>query len=186
MSGKDKPPRRSLTPEQQALAEGAIDLVRARVADLVPHARPEEREELIAWGYYGAVDAASRFSPAKGTRFTTYAYAFIGGEILDCLKRERKVRRLMRAASVAARTFVAETSDRFDVIWDDEATNTGKLADYATKLVATMVLGVVEAGDSLDDAAVDAEDRRWAIELVREVYAGLGDVDLAGCMPCTT
>ncbi|AGP35446.1 hypothetical protein SCE1572_13470 [Sorangium cellulosum So0157-2] len=177
MSRDRKGPPRPLTPEQQALVVGAIDLVRARVAELAPYARPEEREELIAWGYWGAVDAASRFSPARGTRFTTYAYAFIAGEILDCLKRERKVRRLMRAASLAARTFVAETSDRFDVIWDDEATNTGKLADYAMKLVATMVLGIVEAGDSLDDVAIDVEDRRWAIGHVRDVYAALGDAD---------
>ncbi|KYF75954.1 hypothetical protein BE11_23805 [Sorangium cellulosum] len=170
-------PPEPLSPEQQALVKDAIGLVRARVAELAPHARPEQREELLAWGHYGAVVAASRFDPAIGNRFTTYAYGFIDGEILDCLHRERQARRLHRAASWAARSFVAETSDRFDVIWDDDATNRDRLARYARHLVASMVLGVVEAGDTLDDAAVDVEDRRRAIAIVRGAYDALGDED---------
>lgn len=176
MSGSDKgPPRGPLTPEQQALVKEAIGLVRARVAAHARYARPEQREELLAHGYAGAVDAASRFNPALKVRFTSYAYTFIDGAILDALRWERKHRRLHRAASWAARSFVSETSDRFDVAWDDEATNRGRLADYARRLVKSMVLGVVEAGDTLDDAAADVEDRRRAIEIVRGVYAALGD-----------
>ncbi|XXX80205.1 sigma-70 family RNA polymerase sigma factor [Sorangium sp. So ce134] len=170
-------PPEPLRPEQQALVKDAIGLVRARVAAHAPHARPEQREELLAWGHYGAVVAASRFDPALGIRFTSYAYAYIDGEILDCLHRERQQRRLHRAASWAARSFVAETSDRFDVIWDDDATNSDRLAIYARHLVASMVLGVVEAGDTLDDAAVDVEERRRAIEIVRGVYDALGEED---------
>ncbi|MGK4004215.1 sigma-70 family RNA polymerase sigma factor [Sorangium sp. So ce1036] len=166
-----------LNPEQQALVKDVIGLVRARVEQRAPYARPEQKEELLAWGHYGAVVAASRFDPALGVRFTTYAYGFIDGEILDCLRRERQQRRLQRAASWAARSFVAETSDRFDVIWDDEATNGARLADYARRLVGAMALGVVEAGDTLDDAAADVEDRRRAIELVRGAYAALGEAD---------
>ncbi|AUX23592.1 uncharacterized protein SOCEGT47_041190 [Sorangium cellulosum] len=166
-----------LSSEQQALVKDVIGLVRARVEQRAPYARPEQKEELLAWGHYGAVVAASRFDPALGVRFTTYAYGFIDGEILDCLRRERQQRRLQRAASWAARSFVAETSDRFDVIWDDEATNGARLADYARRLVGAMALGVVEAGDTLDDAAADVEDRRRAIELVRGAYAALGEAD---------
>ncbi|KYF84309.1 hypothetical protein BE20_51165 [Sorangium cellulosum] len=170
-------PPEPLSPEQQALVKEAIGIVRARVAFLAPHARPEQKEELLAWGHYGAVVAASRFEPAFGIRFTSYAYGFIDGEIRDCLHRERQQRRLYRAASWAARSFVAETSDRFDVVWDDDATNSDRLARYARHLVASMVLGVVEAGDTLDDAAVDAEDRRRGIEIVRGVYDALGEED---------
>ncbi|WP_437977699.1 sigma-70 family RNA polymerase sigma factor [Sorangium sp. So ce295] len=171
------PPGGPLTPEQQALVAEAIGLVRARVAVYAPHVRPEQQEELLAYAYTGAVMAASRFDPAHGVRFTTYAYAFIDGEIRDGLHRERQHRRLHRAASWAARSFVAETSDRFDVAWDDEATNGGRLARYARHLVKVMVLGVVEAGDTLDDAAVDTEDRRRAIAIVRGAYDTLGEED---------
>ncbi|WP_437899524.1 sigma-70 family RNA polymerase sigma factor [Sorangium sp. So ce124] len=177
MSRSGTVPPGPLTPEQQALVKEAIGLVRARAAALAPHARPEQREELLAYGYTGAVLAASHFDPARGVRFTSYAYSWIDGEIRDGLLWERKHRRLHVAASWAARSFVAETPDRFDVAWDDEATNSARLARYAMRLVKAMVLGVVEAGDTLDDTAVDVEDRRRAIEIVRGVYAALGEED---------
>lgn len=166
-----------LSPEQQALVHEVSGLVRARVAERAPYARPEQREELLAWGHYGAVVAASRFDPALGVRFTSYAYGYIDGEILDCLRRDRQQSRLRRAASWAGRSFAAETSDRFDVIWDDEATNKRRLERYARQLVTSMVLGVVEAGDTLDDLAADVEDRRRAIEIVRGLYAALGEAE---------
>ncbi|KYF92897.1 hypothetical protein BE17_21330 [Sorangium cellulosum] len=175
--GGTVPPGGPLSPEQQALVKEAIGLVRSLAATHAPHARPEQREELLAYGYTGAVLAASRFDPARGVRFTSYAYSFIDGEIRDGLKWERKHRRLHVAASWAARSFVAETSDRFDVAWDDEATNSGRLRRYAMHLVKSMVLGVVEAGDTLDDTAADMEDRRRAIEIVRGVYAALDEAE---------
>lgn len=58
-----------LSPEQQALVQEAGGLVRARVVERAPYARPEQKEELLAWGHYGAVVAASRFDPALGVRW---------------------------------------------------------------------------------------------------------------------
>lgn len=47
-----------------------------------------EFDDLVGWGELGLVDAASRFDPARGVQFRTFAHHRIRGAILDGLRRE--------------------------------------------------------------------------------------------------
>jgi len=66
-----------------------------------------EREDLMGFGMIGLIEAADSFEPARGLKFSTYAYTRIRGAILDELRRldflprgqREKVRELDRAAT---------------------------------------------------------------------------------------
>lgn len=66
-----------------------------------------EREDLMGIGMIGLIEAADSFEPARGLKFSTYAYTRIRGAILDELRRldflprgqREKVRELDRAAT---------------------------------------------------------------------------------------
>src|SRR5690606_13266899 len=70
---------RSLTPRQREWALSASRLVASLVGKLAPHASEQEREDLLQDGHEGACQAARRFDPAVGARFTSYAHPFIAG-----------------------------------------------------------------------------------------------------------
>ncbi len=46
-----------------------------------------ERDDLIGWGMLGLIHAADSFEPARGLKFSTYAFPKIRGAILDELRR---------------------------------------------------------------------------------------------------
>lgn len=66
-----------------------------------------ERDDLYGWGMLGLIGAADTWEPARGLKFSTYAFPRIRGSILDELRRadflprgrREKVRELERAIS---------------------------------------------------------------------------------------
>ena len=61
-----------------------VNIIAGRMAiSLPPHV---EREDLISSGYFGLLDAASRFDPAKDIKFETYAGIRVKGAMLDYLR----------------------------------------------------------------------------------------------------
>ncbi len=102
------------TPElRQQLLDRSVPLVRqvarAMAARLPAHV---EVDELVSSGAFGLIAAASHFSPARKTRFATYARTRIKGAILDELREQdwapRSIRQKLRALDRAEGELTAE------------------------------------------------------------------------------
>ena len=63
-----------------------------------PRCRGTDREELIAWGVYGLVQAARRFSGDRGAPFGAYAARRVRGQVLDALRARDPLTRTERRA----------------------------------------------------------------------------------------
>jgi RNA polymerase sigma factor FliA len=61
-------------------------------------------DDAVAWGQRGLVEAAGRYSPASGTKFSTFCFKRIQGAVIDGVRRERRSRRgeAFRQKSAAA------------------------------------------------------------------------------------
>jgi RNA polymerase sigma factor for flagellar operon FliA len=70
-----------------------------------PRCRGADREDLIAWGVVGLVQAARRYRGDRGASFGAYAARRVRGQILDALRERdplsRTARRAFRAAQRA-------------------------------------------------------------------------------------
>jgi RNA polymerase sigma factor for flagellar operon FliA len=79
----------------RAVASRAID----------PRCRGADREDLVAWGVVGLVQAARRYRGDRGASFGAYAARRVRGQILDALRERdpltRTARRAFRAAQRA-------------------------------------------------------------------------------------
>src|SRR6185503_13477197 len=71
-----------------------------------PRCRGADREDLIAWGVVGLVQAAHRYRGDRGASFGAYAARRVRGQILDALRERdpltRSARRAFRAAQRAS------------------------------------------------------------------------------------
>ena len=71
-----------------------------------PRCRGADREDLIAWGLVGLVQAAHRYRGDRGASFGGYAARRVRGQILDALRERdpltRSARRAFRAAQRAS------------------------------------------------------------------------------------
>ena len=71
-----------------------------------PRCRGADREDLIAWGLVGLVQAARRYRGDRGASFGAYAARRVRGQILDALRDRdpltRSARRAFRAAQRAS------------------------------------------------------------------------------------
>jgi RNA polymerase sigma factor for flagellar operon FliA len=82
---------------RDALIEENIGLVvhiANRVAARLPHER--DRDDLVASGLMGLVEAASRFDPDRGMPFSAFAGLRIEGAILDSLRQADRLPRSLR------------------------------------------------------------------------------------------
>src|SRR6266852_8186047 len=70
-----------------------------------PRCRGADREDLIAWGLVGLVQAARRYRGDRGASFGAYAARRVRGQVLDALRERdpltRSARRAFRAAQRA-------------------------------------------------------------------------------------
>jgi RNA polymerase sigma factor for flagellar operon FliA len=71
-----------------------------------PRCRGADREDLVAWGIVGLVQAARRYRGDRGASFGAYAARRVRGQILDALRERdpltRSARRAFRAAQRAS------------------------------------------------------------------------------------
>ncbi|MEK6226932.1 MAG: sigma-70 family RNA polymerase sigma factor [Chloroflexota bacterium] len=79
-----------------------------------PRCRGADREDLIAWGLVGLVQAAHRYRGDRGASFGAYAARRVRGQILDALRERdpltRSARRAFRAAQRASEDHGAAVS----------------------------------------------------------------------------
>jgi RNA polymerase sigma factor for flagellar operon FliA len=75
----------------------AAKLIHARVRDHI------ELDELVALGNAGLAEAASRFDPARGASFSTFAWYRVQGAIVDGVRRQSALPRRVWAKLVALR-----------------------------------------------------------------------------------
>ena len=80
-------------PYARAVASRAID----------PRCRGADREDLIAWGVLGLVQAAQRYREGTQASFGAYAAKRVRGQILDALRERDPLTRSARRAYRAAR-----------------------------------------------------------------------------------
>jgi len=77
----------------RAVASRAID----------PRCHGADREDLIAWGIFGLVQAAQRYQDDRGCSFSSYAARRVRGQVLDALRERDPLTRSARRAFRAAR-----------------------------------------------------------------------------------
>ena len=103
-------------PERDALVQQHMQYARRLVVDAtraLPVSAPlpasasawcpvsAPRDELIAAGMAGLVEAASRFDPTRGAQFTTFAYYRVRGAVFDHIRRYASQSTFMRARAMA-------------------------------------------------------------------------------------
>lgn len=90
--------------ERARLVESHLDLPRKAAAMIHARVRDHiELEELVAMGNAGLAEAASRFDPARGVAFSTFAWYRVQGAIVDGVRRSSNLPRRVWARLVALR-----------------------------------------------------------------------------------
>ena len=90
--------------ERARLVETHLDLARKAAAMIFPRVKEHiEFEELVALGNAGLAEAASRFDPARGASFSTFAWYRVQGSIVDGLRRASNLPRRVWQKLVALR-----------------------------------------------------------------------------------
>lgn len=113
---------------------GFARAVAARSLD--PRCRGADREDLIAWGVFGLVQAARRYRGDLGAPFGAYAARRVRGQVLDALRERdpltRSERRAFRAAQKESEDlpppYVEISLDRLAELGDEEEARTAPRA----------------------------------------------------------
>jgi len=78
---------------QEELIESCMSLVRFIAGQYSSQNSLIPFEDLVSEGYVGLVQAAAKYEPSRGVKFSTYAATRIRGSILDALRRENLLSR---------------------------------------------------------------------------------------------
>lgn len=88
--------------DQRIIAHlGFARAVATRTVD--PRCHGADREDLVAWGILGLVQAAQRYEPESGATFGAYAARRVRGQVLDALRERDPLTRSARKAFRQAR-----------------------------------------------------------------------------------
>src|SRR5262245_19466463 len=75
-------------PEREALIAKHTAYARSLALEIVQHLPPwVVREDAVAVGTEGLVEAANRYNPARGVLFSTFAYYRIRGAVYDYIRK---------------------------------------------------------------------------------------------------
>jgi RNA polymerase sigma factor FliA len=157
--------------ERRRLVAENIAYVRALAARIRERLHPHiEMDDLVAYGMQGLAQAAARYDPRQGTRFTTYAYYRVRGAIFDGLRsmgwlsRGEYLRyRFEERANTYLMDMSAETGAA-DAESDRSVAEVGRAIDdlaaiYVTSLDALQAEPADPRGDALQEATDMAELR---------------------------
>jgi RNA polymerase sigma factor for flagellar operon FliA len=158
--------------DRAALVERHLDLPR-RAARLVhPRVRDHvELDELIAMGNVGLTEAASRYDPALGAAFSTFAWYRVQGAIVDGLRRMTNLPRRVWAQILVLRAtaeYLEAQANRSGVARSHEAERTAadKLREVKDAIGAIRTMYVV-ALDSVPEEQLPVEVASAADQLGR-------------------
>ncbi len=84
-----------------------------------------DREDLLAWGVLGLVQAARRYRSDRGSSFGAYAARRVRGQVLDALREKDPLTRAARRAFRAAREVDADLPSPFSEMSLDKALDAG-------------------------------------------------------------
>jgi len=185
---QDQPVERSGA-EVQALVLGAEDLVGKVYGHLKNSGLNADRDELLAFGRQGLVEAATRFDPTLGEDFRRFAYFRVKGAMLDGVRKmgtwsRRGYERvqMMRAANAARSDSTGEDETSAATLASAEATQ--RLQKHMAQITTAMTVGLFaegvkgEGGEVVDaiDASESVEEslsKAQMSQLVREVLTNL-------------
>jgi RNA polymerase sigma factor for flagellar operon FliA len=120
------------------------------------------REDFIAAGYLGLVEAASRFDPSRGSEFRSYAFLRIRGAVVDHIRSSCEVSgkayRMLRAIEIAQELRLQQEQSPKNAGLDDR-TRAGRAIEMLGN--SAMAFSLVRAGEEVlkiaDDGRCDPE-----------------------------
>lgn len=130
-----------------------------------------ELDDLIAFGFHGLLEARTRFDPARGVQFSTFAYYRVRGAILDGVRKmaylPRRVHQKRRAAEAIDWELEAQGEARAaspEKKADVEAT-LAAIDDVLGKITASFMLAAVgqdetAAPESPEEQLIEASERQ--------------------------
>lgn len=131
-----------------------LNFARAVAArSLDPRCHGADRDDLIAWGVLGLVQAAQRYRHDRGSSFSSYAARRVRGQVLDALRERDPLTRSARRAFRAAREADADLPNPVTEMSLDKCLDAG----YEPRPSASLLPG-----------AKGPRDPRWP-ELVRQL-----------------
>jgi len=181
--------------ERAQLVERNLDLARRAAAVIHPRVRDHVAfDELVALANAGLAEAAHRFEPARGVRFTTFAWYRVNGAIVDGLRKTTHLPRRTWAKLVALRAAneylenradrergaadrglaPADTADALDAV---RQAMSAVRTMYMTSLETLRETGFDVAGDG--PAPPDGIDSARMASRLREAIAALPDKERA-------
>jgi RNA polymerase sigma factor for flagellar operon FliA len=137
-----------------------------------------ELGDLTAWGHQGLLEAKQRFDPARGVRFSTFAYYRVRGAVLDGVRSQGFLKRRAYAklkafeAVDALAEQAAESGAEHERASLDQRAN--EIEEILGRISAAYVLSALGQGeerqvDTPETQIVDAQSR----EAVQQGLAGL-------------
>ncbi len=84
-----------------------------------------DREDLLAWGVLGLVQAAQRYRDDRGSSFSAYAARRVRGQVLDALRERDPLTRSARRAFRSAREANADLESPYSEMSLDKALDAG-------------------------------------------------------------
>lgn len=159
-----------MSTERDRLVEANLSLVQAIAHKLKGNlGKSLEKEDLVAYGSRGLIEAAERFDPTQGVSFTTFAYYRIRGAMLDGVRtmnwysrgdyaRFRAEERANEYLQANAERDAAETQQEGKPS-ESKATILASIAETLSS-VATVHLVSMEAAEHVADESLPASDAR--------------------------
>ena len=95
-----------------------VKYVAGKVSMGMPH--NIEFDDLVSYGIFGLIDAITKFDPARGIKFKTYAMTRIRGAIFDELRSIDWIPRSIRQKAKQIETVIAELENKLGRTVDDE------------------------------------------------------------------
>lgn len=180
----------SIAVDRDALIREHQGLVRA-VAHKVGKKMPRniEIDDLVAYGNIGLVEAAGRFDPGGGARFSSYAYYRIQGSIYDGLRKFGWLNRTEYAhvrAERGASEYLTYESDRHSAVLEDDKRSLNEQVESSADVIANLVTVFVTSLEGVEGfepsheggrAIHDQVEKRQMMGIVREVLDEMSEAD---------
>jgi len=138
-----------------------VKYVAGKVSMGMPH--NIEFDDLVSYGIFGLLDAITKFDPARGIKFKTYAMTRIRGAIFDELRSIDWIPRSIRQKAKQIEQVISELENKLGrTVEDDEIAremgiSTEELQTLLTKLSGTSMLSLNDIwylGDDNDELSI--------------------------------
>lgn len=172
-----------LTDEQRKRVASGRELVRAVASDVLRlYPTLLERDDVVALGHEGLVEAARNFDPEMGVPFATFARFRIMGAMLDGVREEARFRRLRVAARRAASVWLSEAHETVGVLAatdDGIRSELGRFLDGLAAEIFSHIVTSTDAAEAGEDELIVRESLVRARVVLGRAMSELGEEDRA-------